>query len=93
MVEKTADQERLISMRDVCRITSWSRSSIHRLEKSGVFPARVELGTQRVAYRESEICAYVASRRPKEPERVSGTLGDAAHQGAGRWRNPSPSGS
>ena len=54
--------ERLISMKAVCEITSWSRTSIYRLISQDAFPAPVKLGAQRIAFRESEVRAYVASR-------------------------------
>jgi prophage regulatory protein len=54
--------ERLIPMKRVCEITSWSRTSIYRLIAQNAFPAPIKLGSQRIAFKESEIRAYVASR-------------------------------
>ena len=59
----TDDGERLISMHEVCAITSWSRSSINRLVERGELSAPLKLGPQKIAFRESEIRAYVASRQ------------------------------
>jgi prophage regulatory protein len=57
-----SDGERFISMKAVCAITSWSRTSIYRLIAQDAFPAPVKLGAQRIAFKESEVRAYVASR-------------------------------
>lgn len=62
-VSSIDDGERLISMREVCAITSWSRSSINRLVERGEISAPLKLGPQKIAFRESEIRAYVASRQ------------------------------
>lgn len=58
----TEEGERLLSMRDVCEITSWSRTSVNRLVDKKAFPAPVKLGPQRIAFKETEVRAYVASR-------------------------------
>jgi predicted DNA-binding transcriptional regulator AlpA len=57
--------ERLLTMRDVCAITSWSRTSVNRLIEKKAFPQPVKLGDQRIAFRESDVRAYVASRQPR----------------------------
>ena len=54
--------ERLLSMKAVVAITSWSRSSINRLIEKRDFPAPLKLGPQKIAFRESEVRAWVASR-------------------------------
>jgi prophage regulatory protein len=57
-----SDSERFISMKAVCAITSWSRTSIYRLIAQDAFPVPVKLGAQRIAFKESEVRNYVASR-------------------------------
>lgn len=47
----------------VTGITGLSRSTIWRLEKSGVFPPRRRLGLNSVAWLRSEVEGWVASRR------------------------------
>ena len=64
------DNDRLISMREVCEITSWSRSSINRLVERGELSPPVKLGTQKIAFLESDIRAYVASRQRRYSERI-----------------------
>jgi prophage regulatory protein len=54
--------DRLIPMRAVIALTSWSRTSIYRLIDEGAFPAPVKIGKHRIAFAESDIREYVASR-------------------------------
>jgi prophage regulatory protein len=61
--------ERLLPMKAVVAITSWSRTSINRLIQKGDFPTPLKLGPQKIAFRESEVRAWVASRE----RRVSAT--------------------
>ena len=61
--EWLADEgERLIPMRTVVAITSWSRTSIIRLIAENKFPSPVRLGKHKIAFRESEIRHYVLTR-------------------------------
>jgi predicted DNA-binding transcriptional regulator AlpA len=55
------DELRLLSYRDVRRVTSLSESTIRRLVKAGAFPVPKALpGTQgRVAFASSEVAAWV----------------------------------
>ncbi|WP_457578985.1 helix-turn-helix transcriptional regulator [Ensifer adhaerens] len=52
----------LISMRDVCALTSLSRTMINRLRSTGQFPAAVELGERRVAFVRSEVLAWIEQK-------------------------------
>jgi prophage regulatory protein len=45
----------LISLNDVCRMTSLSRTAINRLRNDGKFPKAVELLDRRVAFVRSEV--------------------------------------
>jgi predicted DNA-binding transcriptional regulator AlpA len=58
--------DRLLPMKAVIDITSWSRTSINRLIREGRFPLPLKLGKSKIAFRESEIRAYVEAqlRRP-----------------------------
>ncbi len=58
--------DRLLPMRAVIDITSWSRTSINRLIREGRFPLPLKLGKSKIAFRESEIRAYLEEqlRRP-----------------------------
>lgn len=70
-LELAGDGERLISMRTVIAMTSWSRASIYRLVEEGKFPKPRRLGANRIAFRESEIQAYVASRELRDRDEGS----------------------
>lgn len=59
---KPEEGDRLISMRAVIAVTSWSRTSIYRLIDEGTFPMPVKIGKHRIAFAESDIREYVASR-------------------------------
>ena len=56
------DGERLLPMRVVTAVTSYSPSSINRLIDSGDFPVPLRLGPHKVAFRESEVRDWVSSR-------------------------------
>ena len=58
---KLADH-RLLSMRDVISLTTYSRPSIYRLIAEGRFPKPLKLGDVKIAFRESEVLAWLASR-------------------------------
>lgn len=53
---------RLLNKREVCRMTSYSRAHLDRLEADGRFPKRVRLGQARVAWVESEVEDWIAER-------------------------------
>jgi prophage regulatory protein len=50
-------------MKAVVEITSWSRTSINRLMEKGEFPLPLKLGPQKMAFRESEVRVWLASRQ------------------------------
>lgn len=57
--------QRLISMKVVEQLTSFSRTEIGRLEKAGKFPKRVRLSNHprgRVAYVEDEVRDWIVKR-------------------------------
>lgn len=55
--------ERFLSIGDVLEKTSFrSKSSIYDLERAGAFPSRIPLFCRRVAWLESEVEAWMASR-------------------------------
>ena len=53
---------RLISMRDVVAMTTYSRPSIYRLIDQGIFPKPVKLGAVKIAFLADEVEAWLASR-------------------------------
>lgn len=52
----------LISMKDVCALTSLSRTMVNRLRSQGRFPTPVELGERRVAFVRSEVLTWIEKR-------------------------------
>ena len=58
-------EEKLVSMKETCKLVSLSRAHITRLEEDGKFPKRVRLTdfpNGRFAYVMSELQAWIASR-------------------------------
>jgi prophage regulatory protein len=53
--------ERLVSLTPVCESTGLSRSTIYRLIANGDFPKPVKISKGRVAWREREVLAWLAS--------------------------------
>jgi prophage regulatory protein len=51
-------------MRELRPITTYSKASIYRLIALGLFPKPVKLGPARVAWRESDVVAWLDSRAP-----------------------------
>ncbi|ASY58450.1 hypothetical protein SS05631_c35360 [Sinorhizobium sp. CCBAU 05631] len=56
------DAPTLISLNDVCRLTSLSRTAINRWRSLGLFPAAVPLGDKRVAFVKAEVEQWVCDR-------------------------------
>ena len=55
--------DRLLSVKAVMERTSLSRSSLWRLERAGSFPARRQKIGRRVAWLESDVRAWMRTRR------------------------------
>lgn len=53
---------RMLSVNQVCEVTGYSRTHLYRLEAAGLFPRRVRLSHWRVAFRLSDIEAWLKSR-------------------------------
>lgn len=56
----------MMSLNEVIRQTTLSRSTIWRLQKAKMFPEPLRISTSRIAFRRSDIEAWLAAR-----ERVS----------------------
>ncbi|WP_421366967.1 helix-turn-helix transcriptional regulator [Agrobacterium tumefaciens] len=52
----------LISLNDVCKLTSMSRTMINRYRADGRFPAAVELGDFRVAFVRKEVTDWIHAK-------------------------------
>ena len=55
--------ERLLRWRDIRDLTQVSRWTIQRWEAQGIFPRRVPIGPNSVAWYESEVRGWLESRR------------------------------
>lgn len=53
---------KLLRTKHVLELTGLSRMTIYRMEKSGSFPARRQLGTNSVAWIEDDVAAWVRER-------------------------------
>jgi prophage regulatory protein len=60
--------ERLIPYARVIFLTSLSRRSIQRMQQEGLFPRAIRLSTQRVAWRESDVEHWIATRELTLPD-------------------------
>ncbi|WP_321959634.1 helix-turn-helix transcriptional regulator [Paraburkholderia tropica] len=61
-VEYAGVKERLIRLREVRARVSLGASTVYRYLAAGKFPRPVDLGGGRVAWRESEVDAWIANR-------------------------------
>ena len=55
--------ERLVPLRVLCAVTGLSRSTVYRMVAAGAFPKPVKISKGRVAWREREVLAWLASVR------------------------------
>jgi prophage regulatory protein len=55
--------ERSLRLPEVQQLVPYSKMHIDRLEKAGEFPKRIKLGAGRVIWKQSEIIAWVESKR------------------------------
>ncbi|HEV2681736.1 MAG TPA: AlpA family phage regulatory protein [Rhodanobacter sp.] len=56
------DLDRIVRMPEAIRRSGLSRATIYRRIPAGGFPPAVSLGGKCIGFRESEICAWIASR-------------------------------
>lgn len=52
---------KILTIKNVCEITSISRATIYRLISAGEFPAKVQLSPRRVGWREADIQNWLSS--------------------------------
>ena len=50
---------RILSMKEVCELTGYSRTHIYRLERAGRFPRRRKLGLAKVGFLRSEFQDWI----------------------------------
>ena len=56
--------DHILRAKEVQAMTGLSRTTLWRMENKGEFPRRVSLGTGSVGWRQSEVHAWQASRKP-----------------------------
>lgn len=61
--DDAARAPRLLSMREVVRLTTYARPSIYRLIRQGRFPMPLKLGETKIAFRAEDVEAWLASRQ------------------------------
>ncbi len=59
---------RVLTIDKVCELTTYTAQHIYRLERAGKFPNRLRLGSNRVAWKLSEIETWFAERPKARPE-------------------------
>lgn len=57
--------ETFLKIDQVIEMTKLSQSSIYRLEQLGQFPARIKLSERAIAWRESDIREWMATKSSK----------------------------
>jgi prophage regulatory protein len=60
-------RERLLRISDVCFLTGLGRSTVYSTVKAGDFPRPVQLYGSTVAWRETEVNAWIAARPTVAP--------------------------
>ena len=60
-------RERLLRIGDVCFLTGLGRSTVYSTVKTGTFPRPVQLYGSTVAWRETEVNAWIAARPAVAP--------------------------
>lgn len=66
--------DRLMRLSEVRGVVGYSRTTIYRKMSTGEFPLSVRLGEKAVAWRESDVQAWIASRQPSELPRYPGAM-------------------
>ena len=65
------DHPLLLSLNQVARLTSLSRTAINRYRSAGQFPQPVSVGERRLAFVRAEVVGWVNERIAKRAERVA----------------------
>jgi predicted DNA-binding transcriptional regulator AlpA len=60
---RSDESDKMLRINQVAQLLGLSRSTIDRMEARDQFPARVKLSTRRVAWRQSEILAWMSQRK------------------------------
>ncbi|WP_415069744.1 helix-turn-helix transcriptional regulator [Hyphomicrobium sp.] len=55
--------DRLLTLRELTRATSLSRTTIYRMVEAGTLPRPIKIGKSRIAWRASSIAFWLAERQ------------------------------
>ena len=78
-----AKHDRLLRQPEVLALTGMSPPTLWRWEKRGLFPCRVKIGGWSVAWRLSEVEAWIARQRPAMTSPDGATAPQVAGQVSG----------
>lgn len=62
----------IMAVRETCEAVNLSRTTLWRLGKKNLFPARVKLSEGRVGYRRNEVISWIGSRQAAEVNEMEG---------------------
>ena len=68
-MEAAIEDMRLLKLAEVKRLTSLSQPTIWRLIQKDQFPRPMQVTSSRVAWRETDVREWLASRKPTLPEK------------------------
>jgi prophage regulatory protein len=63
--EVSTEPDRLLSVREACRLTGLGRTTLWAMERRGEFPRRVQVSAGRVAFRRADVAGWIEARRPR----------------------------
>lgn len=61
---------RLLRVKEVCQVTGLQRSSLYAAMDEGDFPTQVKIGRRSVAWKSTEIEAWVETRRSTSGDKL-----------------------
>jgi prophage regulatory protein len=61
----------LLSLKQVCHLTSLSRTGVNKARAGGRFPAAIDLDGRRIAFVKSEVEAWLAAKVAARNERAA----------------------
>jgi prophage regulatory protein len=63
-----ADYPKILFKREISEITRLSHAALSQMERKNMFPRRIKIGQQRVAWIESEVREWLADRMAERNE-------------------------
>jgi prophage regulatory protein len=71
MTTPANDNAVLVSLNQVCTMTSLSRTAINNRRRDGDFPLPVDLGERRIGFVKTEVLAWIDARIAARVDRVA----------------------